>query len=196
MLAARRHAEHYRDLFERAPAVWDQQSTAESLNAYRHHIDNLRIALDWAFSPAEDPAIGCALAAASGWIWMQMGLLVECRGWTAGALAVLPPGQVGTRQEMALQLVFGYSGMLTQGLTEDARTALVRANELGKALDDLDYQLRALVGLVVFRRMSADFSLALALSRQVDAIAEEIATPLALATADCLLGSSLLYVGE
>jgi predicted ATPase len=38
---ARRHAEHYRDLFEQAPVVWDQQSTAESLNAYRHHIDNL-----------------------------------------------------------------------------------------------------------------------------------------------------------
>jgi len=52
---------------------------------------------------------------------------------------------------------------------------------LGKALDDLDYQLRALVGLVIFSRMSADFQPALALSRRVDAIAKEIATPLALA---------------
>jgi tetratricopeptide (TPR) repeat protein len=122
--------------------------------------------------------------------------LTECCGWTGAALAVVPPEQVGTRHEMALQLAFGFSRMLTQGLTEDAHTALVRADELGKALDDLDYQLRALVGLVIFRRMSADFSRALAISRQVDAIAKEIATPLALATADCLLGSSLLWVGE
>ncbi|HEX6442808.1 MAG TPA: hypothetical protein VF007_11520, partial [Stellaceae bacterium] len=193
---ARRHAEYYRDIFERAEAEWNTRPAAEWLADYGPRIDNLRVALDWAFSSAGNPAIGCALAAASAPIWIQIGLLVECCGWTAAALGVLPPGQVGTRQEMALQLAFGYSRMLTQGLTEDARTALVRANELGKALDDLDYQLRAPVGLVVFSRMSADFSPALALSRQVDAIADEIATPLALATADCLLGSSLVWVGE
>jgi tetratricopeptide (TPR) repeat protein len=44
--------------------------------------------------------------------------------------------------------------------------------------------------------MSADFPPALALSRQVDVIAKEIDTPLALATADGLLASSLLWVGE
>jgi predicted ATPase/DNA-binding winged helix-turn-helix (wHTH) protein len=193
---ARRHAEYYRDIFERAEAEWNTRPAAEWLADYGPRIDNLRVALDWAFSPAGDQAIGVALAAVTGSIWIQMGLLTECCGWTGAALAVVPPEQVGTRHEMALQLAFGFSRMLTQGLTEDAHTALVRADELGKALDDLDYQLRALVGLVIFRRMSADFSRALAISRQVDAIAKEIATPLALATADCLLGSSLLWVGE
>lgn len=195
-MLSRRHAEYYRNVFGRAEAEWNTRPAAEWLADYGPRIDNLRVALDWAFSPAGDPAIGVELAAVSGPIWMQMGLLVECSSWTAAALAVLPPGQVGTRHEMALQLASAYSRMLTQGLTDDAHTAFVRANELGKALDDLDYQLRAIVGLVVFRRMSADFSRALALSREVDAIADAIATPLALATADGLLTSSLLWVGE
>ena len=195
-MLARRHAEYYRDIFERAEAEWSTRPAAEWLADYGPRIDNLRVALDWAVSPAGDPAIGAELAAVSGSVWIQMGLLAECCGWTAAALAVLPPGQVGTRQEMALQLAFGFSRMLTRGLTEDAHTALVRATELGKALDDLDFQLRALVGLVIFSRMSADFSPALTLSRQVDAIADEIATPLALATADGLLASSLFWVGE
>jgi ATP/maltotriose-dependent transcriptional regulator MalT len=44
--------------------------------------------------------------------------------------------------------------------------------------------------------MMADFTSAWTLSRQVDAIAREITTPLAQATADCLLGSTLLWVGQ
>jgi Ni/Co efflux regulator RcnB len=96
----------------------------------------------------------------------------------------------GTRVPMAV------NGMITRGLSEKARAALERASELGKALSDLDYQLRALTCLVVFSRMLADLSPALALSRQVHAIAQEIATPLALATADCLLASTLLWVGQ
>jgi tetratricopeptide (TPR) repeat protein len=107
-----------------------------------------------------------------------------------------PPEHLGTRQEMAVQLAFGYSTMVTRGLDDQARTALERANHLGKALGDLDYQLRSLTNLVVFSRMQADFSGAVTFSRQLDAIAQEIATPLALATADCLLASTLVWVGQ
>jgi tetratricopeptide (TPR) repeat protein len=44
--------------------------------------------------------------------------------------------------------------------------------------------------------MADDLSGGLALSRQVDGVAKKISSPVALATADCLLGSSLLWVGE
>ena len=91
----------------------------------------------------------------------------------AAALDALPPEQVGTRQEMALQLALGFSMVPTQGPIGDAHAALVRANELGKALDNLDYQLRALTGLVISSRMADDLSAGLALSRQVDGIAKK-----------------------
>ena len=62
---ARRHAEYYRDLFERAETEWETRPTAEWLADYGRQIDNLRAALDWAFSPGGDASIGVALTAAA-----------------------------------------------------------------------------------------------------------------------------------
>ena len=61
----RRHAEYYRDLFERAEAEWETRPTAEWLAAYGREIDNVRAALDWAFSPDGDTAV---------WYWPHHGL--------------------------------------------------------------------------------------------------------------------------
>ena len=57
---ARRHAEYYRDLFERAEGEAAARPTGEWLADYAREIDNLRAALDWAFSPGGD-------ADRSGW---------------------------------------------------------------------------------------------------------------------------------
>lgn len=62
---ARRHAEYYRDLLERAEAEWEIRPTAEWLGAYARHTDNMRAALDWAFSSSGDAAVGVALTAAA-----------------------------------------------------------------------------------------------------------------------------------
>ncbi len=50
---------------ERADAEFETRPTAEWLAAYRPHIDDVRVALDWAFSPSGDVGIGVALTAAS-----------------------------------------------------------------------------------------------------------------------------------
>jgi predicted ATPase/DNA-binding winged helix-turn-helix (wHTH) protein len=193
---ARRHAEYYRDLLQQPETESEARPSSARVGDSGRRIDDVRAALEWAFSPAGDTAIGVALAAASAPTWIEMALLTECRGWMAAALNALRPEQVGTRQEMALQLALGFSLVPTQGPVGDARAALARANELGKAFDNLDYQLRALTGLVISARMADELSVGLALSRQVDEIAEKISSPVALATADCLLGSSLIWLGE
>jgi predicted ATPase len=192
----RRHAKYYQAIFDRAEKEWETRSAAVWLAEYGWQINNLRAALDWCFSPAGDVSVGANLVAAAVPLWMHLSLLEECASWTAATLDALPPEELGTRHEMAVQLAFGYSIMITKGLTEKARGALERANELGKSVGDLDYQLRALTCLVVFSRMACDLSPALALSRQVDAIAQKLATPLVLATANCVLASTLLWVGQ
>jgi predicted ATPase len=48
---ARRHAERYRDLLEVAEAESTTRPTGEWLADYVPRMDNLRAALDWAFSP-------------------------------------------------------------------------------------------------------------------------------------------------
>jgi predicted ATPase len=73
-LLARRHAEHYRDALARAEIDWHQRPAAEWLEAHRHLLDNVRAALDWAFSVAGDTAIGVALTAAAVPLWFQLSL--------------------------------------------------------------------------------------------------------------------------
>jgi predicted ATPase len=51
---ARRHADHYLDLFEREEAERETRAAAEPAAIYRRHVDNLRAALDWAYSPSGD----------------------------------------------------------------------------------------------------------------------------------------------
>ena len=84
---ARRHAEYHLGLFERAEAEAETRPMAEWLAEYRPRIDNLRAALDWAFSPAGDISIGVALTAASVPLWVDLSMMAECRRHIERALA-------------------------------------------------------------------------------------------------------------
>ena len=76
---ARRHAEYYRDLLDPSGPVeadhWPRRLASE--------IDNIRVALNWAFSPEGDTKIGVALAANSAPVWGALSLLAECRSSAA-----------------------------------------------------------------------------------------------------------------
>src|SRR5260370_16072689 len=107
---ARRHAEYYRDVFERAEGEAPARPADEWLAEYAPEIDNLRAALDWALSPGGDGAIGVALTAAAVPLWMNLTLYMECRSRAKQALAALGAG--GTfdpRAEMRLQAALGAS---------------------------------------------------------------------------------------
>jgi predicted ATPase len=107
---ARRHAEYYRDLFEQAQSKLEARSVAEWPVVYGCQIDNLRAALDWAFSPAGDASVGMALTAAAVPLWMHLSLLEECRGRVERALAALgAAANRDPRREMKLQAALGAS---------------------------------------------------------------------------------------
>src|SRR5262249_200241 len=107
---ARRHAEYYRNLFERADAETKTRSTAEWLALYGWRIANVRAALDWSFSPSGDASIGVALTAASVPLWSLQSLTVECRGLVERALASSGAGsRVDPRHQMRLYAALGWS---------------------------------------------------------------------------------------
>jgi predicted ATPase len=62
---ARRHAEYYRELFERAGVESNAQSSSNWVQAYRDQLDNVRTALDWAFSNEGNTSIATALTIVS-----------------------------------------------------------------------------------------------------------------------------------
>jgi predicted ATPase len=74
---ASRHTKYYRDLVERAEDEEETLPAAEWLAHYGWHIDNVRAALDWAFSPRGDSAAGIALTAAAIPLWMHLSLPAE-----------------------------------------------------------------------------------------------------------------------
>jgi predicted ATPase/DNA-binding winged helix-turn-helix (wHTH) protein len=164
---ARRHAEHCRDLIERAEAEWETRPTAAWPAEYAAEIDNLRAALDWAFSPDGDAQIGVALTAAAVPAWMQLSLLEECRGRVEQALAALASfAEADARQEMKLLAALGASRLYTRGGVPEVASAWTKALKLAESLGDTEYQMRSLWGLWSFHVNGVDYCTALSLAHR------------------------------
>jgi hypothetical protein len=110
-VTARRHAEYNMGLFEQAEAEWGARPTAEWLGDYGRQIDNLRAALDWAFSPGGDASIGVAPAAAAVPLWMHLSLMEACRVRVERALDAIDAGTGrDAHQEMRLHAALSRRG--------------------------------------------------------------------------------------
>jgi predicted ATPase/DNA-binding winged helix-turn-helix (wHTH) protein len=79
----RAHAAHFAEMFERAEAEWPTTPTAAWLELYGSDTDNLRAALEWAFGPDGDAALGLRLTASSYPLWWDLPYLPlqESRRW-------------------------------------------------------------------------------------------------------------------
>jgi predicted ATPase/DNA-binding SARP family transcriptional activator len=194
---ARHHAEYYRDLFERAEVEWETRPTREWVATYGRQTDNVRTALDWAFSPSGDASIGAALTAASVPLWFQHSLMVECRGRVERALASLGPrAGRGGRREMQLFAALGVSLMQTKGPAPDTTAAWTTALEIAERLDDIEYQLRALWGLWHFRVSLGECRAALALAESFCGRVAGSDNPAELLVGERMVGVSLHYLGD
>src|SRR5262249_33956402 len=156
---ARRHAEYHRDLFERAEAESETQPTGEWLPAYRPQLDDVRVALDWAFSQGGDATIGVALTVATVPLWMHLALMAECRRRVEPAIAHLEgdvPADAG--RDMRLFLALGITALHMQDPgSPQMVAALTKALQLAEDLNDPEYHLRAMWGLYIYRFRMGDF---------------------------------------
>lgn len=193
---ARRHAEYLLGVFERAESEWETCPTATWLAAYAPELDNVRAALDWAFSPAGDSAVGVALTAAVVPLWMRMSLMAECRSRIERALASLDADAGAGRDGMRLYAGLGLSLMYTIGTVEDSRTALSRALAIAEQLGDTDHRLRALWALCVERLNSGVFTEALPLAQQFCSVAASSPNRMDLPIGDRMIAMALHYMGD
>jgi predicted ATPase len=196
-LVARRHAEYFRKLFERAETERDTRPTDEWLAVYGWQIDNVRTALDWAFSPGGDPAIGVTLTTAAVSLWFQQSLLVECRNRVERALGslALRPGR-DARLEMQLRAALLVSLMHTKGAGPDTIAAWSTVLEFAEGLADTEYQLRALWGLWHFRISRGEFRAALELAETFSDRVARTVNPADQAVGERLVGASFHYLGD
>src|ERR1051326_5882783 len=167
-MIARRHAEYYRGVFERAEAEWKTRPAAEWVADYGPRIDNLRCALDWAFSPEGDASIGVALTAAAAPFWMRLSFLGECRSRAEQALATIGAGENrDARHEMKVQAALGAALYYSRGpAVAEVGAAWEKVLELAESLGDAEFRLRSLWGLLAFHLSSGRANIALGLAQK------------------------------
>jgi predicted ATPase/DNA-binding winged helix-turn-helix (wHTH) protein len=195
--AARRHARRYLDLFEGAEAEAATRPTDEWLADYVPKIDNVRAALDWAFSPRGDASIGVALTAAAVPLWMHLALMEECSGRVEQALAALAAGAGrDARCEMQLHAALAVSLIYTRGAAPEIRAAGTKALEIAESLGDAEYQLRSLWGLWSFYTGGGQQHVALTLAQRFHALAAKRPDPNDRLIGERMIGTSQYYVGD
>ena len=128
---AQRHAAYFLTLFDSFPDADTEFATASSVLALE--IDNLRAALEWAFAPRGDLAVGVGLAAASVPLWVSRSMLGEWHVLAERAIQSLDKAGLGnTRQEMVLRATLGMSFQLVRNRASEAFAALTRALEIAE----------------------------------------------------------------
>jgi predicted ATPase/DNA-binding winged helix-turn-helix (wHTH) protein len=191
------HAEYYRHLFERAEVEWETRPTVEWLDDYARSIDNLRAALDWAFSRGGDVPLGIALTAAAVPLWMQLSLFDECRSRIERTLAALADSaDRDARREMKLHTALAVSLRYTRDAVPEIGAALTRALEVAESLDDAEYQLNSLLELWSFHIRNGRYPAALALGQRFCALAASRSDPGGQLRGEHLIGVSQHYLGN
>jgi predicted ATPase len=188
---ARRHANYYRDLLDSAEIELDTLPPAVWLVRYGHQIGQVRAALDWAFSATGDAQVGVALTVAAVPLWVHLSLMEECRGRVERALSG-PAESRDARRNMQLNAAFGAALFVMKGSCPEMVAALTRAFEIAESLDDADYRLRALWGLVGDCITSGRYRAALVVAEQFCSYAAKSTDPADAAIGDRLVGVALL----
>jgi predicted ATPase/DNA-binding winged helix-turn-helix (wHTH) protein len=194
---AARHAKYYRDLFQRAAAESETLPAADWLAFYGRDIDNVRAALDWAFSPGGDPSIGVALTIASLPHWFQSSLMEESRGRVERALASVRPGS-GQDAHLEMPLLVARAELLkfAKGRVGEGSEAWENAVKLSEVLDETNYRLEALHGTWAYSLNSGGVQDALARAEQFFGVAANSSDPADKLVGDLMIGISQHYVGD
>jgi predicted ATPase/DNA-binding winged helix-turn-helix (wHTH) protein len=133
---ARLHALHFRDHVRGALGSWEETPSVQWLETLAPEIDNIRVALDWAFGADGDPAAGMELAAASYPLWYLLSLMQEGRARLERAMEAIDPS---TPKPVEARLRYGYGFLSTGDPRGRALPALHRAvalyRESGEPLD-------------------------------------------------------------
>jgi predicted ATPase len=195
---ARRHAEYQSTLCERTELEWGTRPPVDWLAVYGHQIDNVRLALDWAFSPSGDAGLGMTLAVAAVPLWLHLSLVPECRARVEQAIAHLGP-QVPSdpRRDMQLFLALGHTFSNSRDIgSPDMNVALTKALELAENVDDTEYRLGAMFGLYAYRLNTGDYRGALALAETFRTVAAKTADPSDVLVGGRLIGVALHILGD
>jgi predicted ATPase/DNA-binding winged helix-turn-helix (wHTH) protein len=164
----RLHAEDCCAAMVEAEASSQFETLAERIAFYRRRIDDVRSALEWAFSLEGDAGIGATLTAACAPLFLRLSLLDEYRGRVEHALqniaATSTPDLLIVRN---LNLALGHLLLHMEKDPEQMHAAFGRALKISEQIDVPVQGSPALVGMWLGTVFCGDYSAALALAQRV-----------------------------
>ncbi|MDM0104476.1 winged helix-turn-helix domain-containing protein [Variovorax sp. J22R24] len=193
----RRHAEHLCELLGATDVDAPATVRSQWLATYGRLIDEVRAALDWAFSLAGDPALGVRLTEASTSLAYQLSLLDEYRVRVERALVDI--ASLETPQplvELRLQVALGAFAGQTRGAHEVARCAFRRAFELAEQTGRTQHRIESLFGLWVGAFASGEYDESLRLAEAMAAAAKTDADAVAMLITDRMTAQSQHCLGH
>jgi predicted ATPase/DNA-binding winged helix-turn-helix (wHTH) protein len=197
--AALAHATWVRTVFDRAPYHRTERPPAQWLAEFRHEVDNLRTALDWAFSPGGDRSVGIELSAMAVPFLFDVSLVDECceRARTAiDAVSHTDPASVSANTKLRLLAAYAAGLVYTEGPIAAVRDAWSQVLSLAVAANDNEFESRALWGLWNACQYGGEARAALVQARRFGALAQQFENRTQRVLGCRIEGIALHYAGE
>jgi predicted ATPase/DNA-binding winged helix-turn-helix (wHTH) protein len=169
----RRHAVYCRGLFSDPRAAREGNALRAFIVESRRRIDDLRGAIDWAFSATGEAVLGISLIIATASVWFHLSLTEEFIGLVERAIDALPvAGLLDTVEEIELLSVFAYAVWHTRWPLDAMAPAFARALQTARKLDNRPLVLRSLWGLWAHGNLTGSYAESLLLAGQFSDIAQ------------------------
>jgi predicted ATPase/DNA-binding winged helix-turn-helix (wHTH) protein len=190
------HAQHYLDLLRRAAMDYQTKLGEERINKLGFVIDDVRAALQWAFSPRGNSSLGAQLMVASVSLELPLAHLDEWRTRVEHALeqlADLPSSQAGV--ESQLNTVLNLLPATTEGSDGSIRTVAANA-ELSETSAVIQYQIQPLINAVVVEIEGGRYGNAVAMAGRLRIVTRGMPDASAGLIADRLMAQAQHYAGQ
>jgi predicted ATPase len=191
----RRHALHFNGWLREAAA--NARSVKRELSLMGLETDNVRAALDWAFSASGDQSIAIDLAVGSLPLWLGQALHPECENWMLKALALARhKADVSTQQRLSIQMALGGIETFRGGLSKKSAGTWVKALKLADRVGDSAAQLTCLFVIWTWELRETWYGAALATAERRYKVAKATGDLAAIAMSDWMVGHSQHHVGQ
>jgi predicted ATPase/DNA-binding winged helix-turn-helix (wHTH) protein len=190
---ARRHARYFLGILATVDEMRRSQPADDYRATFRRYADETHAALEWAFSPAGDPAIGLAMTIAAVPLWFELFQIVVARARLRQALCHAEPG---SDQEMRLRIAIGHALWYIGPESAAIEPTFARALEIAERVGATPVRTQALWGLWASCRCRGDYPAALEMARRFADVAENTGDVGAMHLADRILGLTHHFLGH
>ncbi|MGA2792354.1 MAG: winged helix-turn-helix domain-containing protein [Roseiarcus sp.] len=193
----RRHAQYWYERSVGSGDNWIEVPKADWLIKHSTDIADLRAALDWAFAPQGDAALGIRIAAASAPMWFKMLLLPELRRYLEYAIA-LSEGmtEIDAAVRIRLHVALGHAIFHAIGPVPEVAKALSAGLGIAQRAGDLNSQLQFLWALYGHYSTAGEYEPMASAVAQVAEIHARHAEPIVAATYHRMAALSSHLLGD